>query len=92
MNKHDPSEAIRSAEILPLIENSFDIIERVDFGGTILHYLLHGIIDNFDASKEEDITILQMLGYIEDRLIREGALSSDFTLIVARKQKSELGE
>ncbi|MGD0338026.1 MAG: methyltransferase domain-containing protein [Bacteroidota bacterium] len=87
MNTNDPSEAIRSAEIITFLENSFEIIERVDFGGTILHYLLHGIIDNFDASREDDIDILKMLGYIEDILIRESVLSSDFTIIVARNKK-----
>jgi SAM-dependent methyltransferase len=87
MNTHDPSEAIRSAEIVPILESSFEIIERVDFGGTLLHLLLQGIVDNFDSSNEGDITILKMLGYIEDILIREGVLSSDFALLVARNKK-----
>jgi hypothetical protein len=87
MNTHNPSEAIRSAEITTLLESSFEIIERIDFGGTILHLLLQRIVDNFDSSNEGDITILKMLGYIKDILIREGVLSSDFALIVARNKK-----
>jgi SAM-dependent methyltransferase len=87
MNTCDPSEAIRSAEIVPILENWFEIIEKVDFGGTILHLLLQGIVGNFDSSNEEDIAILKMLGYMEDVLIREKVLSSNFALLVLRNKK-----
>ncbi len=40
MNAYDPSEAVRSAEIVSVLSEYFRIIERVDYGGTILHYLL----------------------------------------------------
>ena len=78
-------EAIRSSEIVPILNNYFQIIERIDYGGTILHLLLQGIIGNFDASKEDDISILKLLAYFEDLLISEKILSSDFTIIVAKK-------
>ena len=84
MNASDPSEAIRSSDIIPVLSNNFHIVERVDWGGTILHMLLHCIMANFDSEKEEDVTILRLLGYIEDVLIREKVLESDFALIVAR--------
>jgi ubiquinone/menaquinone biosynthesis C-methylase UbiE len=90
MNETDPSEAIRSSEIVPLVIKYFDIEERVDYGGTILHMLLHTIVSNFDPSKEEDVAILRLLRYIEDILIEEKILPSDFTLIVARNNKSKL--
>ena len=90
MNETDPSEAIRSSEIVPLVIKYFDIEERVDYGGTILHLLLHTIVSNFDPSKEEDVAILRLLRYIEDILIKEKILPSDFTLIVARNNKSKL--
>ncbi len=38
MNQMDPSEAIRSKEIVPLIEKRFDVVERKDWGGTLLHF------------------------------------------------------
>jgi ubiquinone/menaquinone biosynthesis C-methylase UbiE len=85
MNNLDPSEAIRSSEIIPVLSQYFNIIERVDYGGTILHLLLYAIVDNFEGSNEKDICILKMLGYIEDLLISEKVLSSDFTIIVAKK-------
>jgi len=87
MNKVDPSEAIRSQEIIRVIEQNFSVIERIDFGGTLLHMLLHSIVNNFNASNEDDIAILRLLGYIEQVLIDESALTSDFAFIVAKKCK-----
>lgn len=89
MNEHDPSEAIRSSDIIPLVYKMWNIEERIDFGGTILHMLLDGIIANFNSEKEEDIAILRLIEYIEDILIKEKVLSSDFTLVVARNKPSE---
>ncbi len=44
---------------------------------------------NFNSEKEEDIAILRLIEYIEDILIKEKVLSSDFTLVVARNKPSE---
>jgi len=82
----DPSEAVRSAEIVPLIRQRFEIVQQIDFGGTILHMLLSDIVGNFDPASEADATIIRLLCYLEKTLIAEGVLPSDFTLIVARKQ------
>jgi len=90
MNQNDPSEAIRSSDIIPLVSKMFTVEERIDFGGTISHMLLDGIIANFNPGKEEDIAILRLLGYIDDILIKEKVLSSDFSLIVARNSKGSL--
>jgi ubiquinone/menaquinone biosynthesis C-methylase UbiE len=83
MNATDPSEAIRSAEILPLLKNSFEILEKKDFGGTINHMLLQGIIHNFEDGTPEGTSMLRLLLYFEDLLIREGILDSDFCFVVA---------
>lgn len=85
MNMSDPSEAIRSNDIIPLIHKMWTIVERVDFGGTISHMLLDGVIANFSSS-QEDATILRLIGYLDDILIREGVIPSDFTIIVARNR------
>lgn len=81
----DPSEAVRSAEIIPLIRQRFEIVQQTDFGGTILHMLLSDIVGNFAPESEADVTIVRLLCYLEKTLIAEGVLPSDFTLIVARK-------
>jgi len=89
MERIDPSEAIRSAEIIPLVGKHFTILEKVDYGGTLLHTLLHNIVGNFDPQKEEDVTVLKLLYYLEMLLIKEEVLESDFTLVVAARKKSQ---
>lgn len=89
MNSLDPSEAIHSADIMPLLPKYFDILETVDYGGTILHTLLQDIGGNFDSEDENDLTILKLLVYLEETLINNNVLPSDFSLIVAQKKGQE---
>lgn len=77
----DPSEAVRSAEILPLLQHHFSIVELKPLGGSILQFLLAGIAGNF--MDEAGQRLLEMLFAIEDTLITNGDLASDFVYIVA---------
>jgi len=90
MNIADPSESIRSADILPLLQPHFDIIEQRDYGGTVLHKLLEYIVGNFDEQQPEDVALLTLLCASEQALLRSGALQSDFTLLAARNTKRSL--
>jgi len=83
MVRIDPSEAIQSGEIIPLVKQRFRILEKVDYGGTLIHTLLHNIVGNFDPQKEEDVAFLKLLYAIEMLLIEEGVIESDFTVVVA---------
>ena len=85
MNDNDPSEAIRSSEIIDILQNDFKIIGKFDYGGNILHKLMENIIDNFDEENKEHIAILKMVHYVEKLLISENIMSADFSVIVARK-------
>lgn len=85
----DPSEAVRSADIVPVLHRYFDIIEYRPLGGTILQFLLADIAGNFQA--EEGERLLQMLFAIEDALMEAGDLSSDFAYIVARPRSGRAG-
>lgn len=85
MNEIDPTEAIKSDYILPLIYKFFKVIERIDYGGNILHMLLDGIIGNFNSNKDEDVLILKLLGYIDNLFVQEKIMKSDHVIIVARK-------
>jgi SAM-dependent methyltransferase len=80
----DPSEAVRSAEIVPAIERSFEILERRDFGGTVLQKLLENIAGNFLPENPDQSAIVRVLIELESVLIETGLLTSDFTYIVAR--------
>jgi SAM-dependent methyltransferase len=89
-NVADPSEAIRSDRIVPEVERQFRIVERIDYGGTILHLLLENVVHNFDPADEKDRALIALLGRIEDILIRAGVISSDFSLMTARKRRDLL--
>jgi GT2 family glycosyltransferase/2-polyprenyl-3-methyl-5-hydroxy-6-metoxy-1,4-benzoquinol methylase len=82
----DPSEAIRSAEIVPLLEERFEIVYRADFGGTLLHLPLAGILVNFDPDDPKDAALVDLMSLYEETLIERGALKSDFTYIAARRR------
>lgn len=89
MTLGDPSEAIESAHIVPLLEKHFDIVERRDYGGTVVHMLFDDIAANFVDSKgvendDEARQLLQLCFQIEDTLLEMGELESDFALIVCR--------
>ena len=84
-NVVDPSEAIRSDEIIGLLEARFEVLRRRDYGGTLLHLALEHIVHNFDPTDERDVAALRLLGLLEDLLIRHGILESDFTLMALRK-------
>ena len=85
MNTVDPTEAIRSADILPLMRTHFDLIEKVDYGGTILNLALEEIAGNFDDTPE-DLAILRPLFDAERDYIQRGVIPSDFTVLVARNR------
>jgi 2-polyprenyl-3-methyl-5-hydroxy-6-metoxy-1,4-benzoquinol methylase len=80
----DPSEAVRSADIMPVLRQHFDIVEYKPLGGAILQFLLADIAGNFETKDGE--RLLPMLFGIEDVLMEIGDLPSDFAYIVARPQ------
>jgi ubiquinone/menaquinone biosynthesis C-methylase UbiE len=85
-NVTDPSEAIRSDRIVPEVEKQFRVIERIDYGGTILNLLLEHIVHNFDPAVEKDVAAIRLLSTFEAILIRQGVIQSDFTAMAARKR------
>jgi len=85
MKRIDPSEAVRSSAIVPLVGKYFRIIERIDYGGTIINTLLQDIIGNFREDRPLDLCILRLLFELERLLLKSKVLPSDFTLIVARR-------
>ena len=79
----DPSEAVRSAEIIPVLRQYFDIIEFKPYGGHLLQFLLSGIAGNFETYADGE-RWLRVLFEIEDLLETSGEVTSDFAYIVAR--------
>ncbi len=85
-NEVDPSEAVRSDEILTLVEERFDVLHRRDYGGTLLGPVLENIVHNFDPGDEKDRAIIRLLGTVEQLLIENDVLSNDFTVVGARRR------
>ena len=84
--ENDPSEAVRSGDIMTTLYNTFEIVEDKHYGGGILHFLLQDIIGNFRDDNEEDNAWIDMLGYIEKYLEDHEIISNDFSVIVAKSK------
>jgi SAM-dependent methyltransferase len=80
----DPSESVRSDEIMGLIEERFEIVYRADFGGTLLQFVLADIAGNFDPADPKDVALIDLACLYEQTLIDEGVLPSDFIYAVAK--------
>lgn len=83
-----PFESIRSAEIFPLFQQFFDLVVVKRLGGTIQHLLYNGIMHNFHEDDEEAVKYLRGVYTVEDTLIDEGLLPSDFMLLVGKRKSS----
>ena len=83
----DPSEAVRSSEILELAEAHFELLEVRPYGGTVLHLLLHDIAGNFSASSPGGPELLEAIADLEWALVSSGDLPSDFAVVVARPRR-----
>ena len=81
----DPSESVRSDEIMGLIEERFEIVYRADFGGTLLQFVLSDIAGNFDPADPKDVAMIDLVCLYEKTLIDEGVLPSDFVYLVAKR-------
>ena len=79
----DPSEAVRSSAILETVRRHFRIIETRALGGALLHWGLAGIVQNFDPDKPDDVAHLEAFFELEDRLMAEREIRSDFVTVTA---------
>jgi ubiquinone/menaquinone biosynthesis C-methylase UbiE len=82
----DPSEAVESANILPMMHKIFHVIEIKEYGGTILHMLFQGIAHNFLSEDRETRRLLDACFEVEDALLNNGDIRSDFIVAVCTKR------
>jgi SAM-dependent methyltransferase len=80
--RFDPSESIRSDEIVTTLEARFDVLYRADFGGTLLQFLLADIAANFSEDDPKDVALIDLMSLLEEILIAERVLPSDFAFFV----------
>ena len=81
----DPSESIRSSELLGVAGESLAVEEIRFTGGSLLDPLLHGIAGNFE-SDPGGREILPLLIAFEKILVREGVLDNDYAFVFARRR------
>lgn len=78
----DPSEAVRSGEILPLLRVGFRTLAQRGYGGNLLSVLFP--IVQWSAAGP---TLLEELISAEERLLAGGAENSYYTILVARPRR-----
>ncbi len=83
MKISDPSEAICSSSILPVIHHYFKCLEEKSIGGNILMMLLKDIAHHFVNENPEKIAVLHELFKAEDRYL--ATHNSDFVFGVYQK-------
>ncbi len=86
MNSIDPSEAIRSKDIIPVIKQFFDIKTIRYFGGSLYNLLFNEIIGNFDENDEKDTALINLILLLEQSLIQGKILDNNYVFIIAEKK------
>jgi SAM-dependent methyltransferase len=84
--RYDPSEAVRSSDILSAMKEYFTFDSFRETGGALLHPLLNGIANNFEKD-ERGKEILEALIEIEKTLTKSKLLPSDYVFFVARPRE-----
>jgi hypothetical protein len=87
IKSYDPSECVRSDEIIPILKSKFRDIDIHHYNGSILLYALdHKFYEEYDHGQEENRALLDLIINIETTMIDIGELSSDHAHIVAKKE------
>lgn len=81
----DPSEAVRSGDIMSIVANEFKIIEKKFMGGTLLSLLFQNIAGNFNETDEADRAFILLMQKIEELVLRESILEPNYIFVVAVK-------
>jgi len=83
----DPSEGVRTDEIIPILRNKFSEIDIRYYNGVILSKAFdRKFYEEYDRNRKEDRALLNLLINIEKTMIDIGEISSDHAHIIAKKQ------
>ncbi|MGD0279890.1 MAG: class I SAM-dependent methyltransferase, partial [Smithella sp.] len=81
----DPSEAIRSNEIVDILKSRFEVLYETNFGGTILQFMLADIIGNFRPDDPNHNAMLEFMILFEEVLLEEKIIENWFSFLVLRR-------
>lgn len=87
MKLSDPSEAVESSNIMPLLREKFEIVETKGYGGTIISLLFEDIAHNFVGNDDCTKQVLSTCFEIEDMLIKNKQIENDYVMAVCRKRR-----
>ncbi len=83
----DPSESVRSNEIIPVMKQWFDIIGYRPLRGALLHVLMTDITGNMMKS-DLHAGYVSLLAEMEDILTDAGMLDDHFAVIIAKPKRA----
>jgi len=86
LTEEDPTEAVRSEDVLPLARRAFLPVAEIPYGGGLLNPLLFGVIAGFEPGHPEHDRVLEVLCAAEERLTETGLLEPDFHIFVGRRR------
>jgi ubiquinone/menaquinone biosynthesis C-methylase UbiE len=87
MYLNDPSEAVESDRIVPLLRERFDVVDERPYGESIVHPVLSSIAHNF-LDEGPCKRALELLFAAEDLLLGSGEIETLRTVLVCRKRPS----
>jgi SAM-dependent methyltransferase len=85
MNSSDPSESIRSSEIVPLVASRFEVRHFRYVGGTLLLLVFNEIAGNFKEDDPEIMPLVKALIALDNFLIDNAVLPSYHVYMVCEK-------
>jgi len=86
MMNTDPSEAVRSTEIIPELQKHFKISILRYFGGAIFHPLFNEIMANFNYDSDAEVALIEMVLLLERVMVEEKVLNEDYAIIIAERK------
>ena len=82
----DPSECVRSADIIPLLQKTFQHMEIRQFGGGILqHALDNKFYDLFDKTNPRHVKTIEILRQLEIHFMQTDELGIENAIVIAHK-------
>lgn len=81
----DPSEAVRSGDILDLLYREFRVIEEKPTGGTLIDLVFNQIAGNFNENDDIQRSLILSLQKTEELLLRSKVIKTHYVFLVAKK-------
>ena len=81
---NDPSESVESDLIDEAVAGRFKVLEKKEYGGTLLQLVFKDIAHNFINEKTETKELLKSIFTAEDELLKRREIKSDFVFYVCK--------